>query len=120
MMSCVLCFPWVVIRVRILFGRPFHELSLISQVVGESSQDFVFLVSFPPYDMFAICLCTVDTPTRFGGGFGSRTPVRRGMKLPLPRVELQVRFLVAERPYVVHVLFTGAGPGGVIKPPNSP
>ena len=42
------------------------------------------------------------------------------MKLPLPRVGFQVRFLVAERPYVVHVLFTGAGPGGVIKPPNPP
>ena len=42
------------------------------------------------------------------------------MKLPLPRVDFQARLLVAERPYVVHVLLTGAGAGCVIKPPNPP
>ena len=118
MMSCVLCFPWVVIRVRILFGRPSHELSLISQVVGESSQDppAPLPTTRPQY----VCGGSRRTHSLRRWGLAQEPPVRRGMKLPLPRVELQVRFLVAERPYVVHVLFTGAGPGGVIKPPNPP
>jgi len=36
------------------------------------------------------------------------------MKLPLPRVELQVRLLVVERPYIVNIVFAGAGSGWVI------
>ena len=116
MMSCVLCFPWVVIRVRILFGRPFHELSLISKVVGESSQDFVFCYFFPPlYDTPAICLrVSRQTHSLRRWGLAQEPPVRRGMKLPLPRVELQVRLLVVERPYIVNIVFAGAGSGWVI------
>ena len=115
MMSCVLCFPWVVIRVRILFGRPFHELSLISQVVGESSQNFVFIVPSPLPTTRPQYVCGHSThPLASAVGLAQEPPVRRGMKLPLPRVELQVRLLVVERPYIVNIVFAGAGSGWVI------
>ena len=48
MMSCVLCFPWVVMRVWILFGKPFHQLSLISHVVGVNLPRILFFVFLPP------------------------------------------------------------------------